>query len=193
VDFLERKTQAALIEAKKPFSWSPLLFVFWLRYPLIFSPLKLATNYAKRACRSSVNSIKIFFWRGIRLQLEDFQDYEAIAKRINKIRIDLRMTQGGFAEKLNITQTVVSQIETRKIKPSIKFLAALSIYTNISVDFILTGQEFTAIPNLENRKEEFLVKEKEVEIIAEVAARVAAETVIAILDESYISKKKRWA
>jgi len=127
------------------------------------------------------------------LQLEDFQDYEAIAKRIKKIRVDLRMTQEGFAKKLNVIQTVVSQIERVKIKPSIKFLASLAIESNTSVDFILTGREFEVIPNLENRKEETMTKEKEIEIYSGVAARVAAETVIGILNESYISKKKKWA
>lgn len=127
------------------------------------------------------------------MERKDFQDFNSIGKRVKEIREELRFNQTDFAKELNVTQTVVSEIERAESKPSIKFLVSLAFYKNITVDFILTGRSFPAMNNGFKKIEEPMTKEKEVEFYSGIAAKVAAQTVIGFLDERYVTKKNRSA
>jgi len=115
------------------------------------------------------------------------QDFNAIGERIKTIREKLKMSQQEFSNALNVTQTVVSEIELGKRKPSIKFLFSLALYRNISVDFILTGRDFEK----KKTKDEISTAEirKTLRILTdgmEVLKKRDAE-----IDKRYASQKKR--
>ena len=67
-----------------------------------------------------------------------------IGKRIRAIREDFfEETRSIFANRCNLTETHVGQIERGEIMPSVKTFAKISKSTDISVDYILfgTGEE----------------------------------------------------
>ena len=61
------------------------------------------------------------------------------------------LTQASFADKLNISQNYLSQIETESVKPSIEFLFLIRQLCNVSIDHILTGEEAQTLSFIRNQ------------------------------------------
>jgi len=71
-------------------------------------------------------------------------DLQGVKSRITRLRGSLSKKQ--FSENVNMNPSYLSQIENPEDsqKPSIEALVAISQYCNVSVDFILTGREYTS-------------------------------------------------
>ena len=63
-----------------------------------------------------------------------------VGKNIKKHRMELGMTQGQLAEKLNVTRQALSNWENSKTQPSIETLTALSSLFGISVETLIYGK-----------------------------------------------------
>lgn len=66
-----------------------------------------------------------------------FVDYYAIGQRIRKYRRALNLSQEALAERINISTTHMSHIETGNTKMSLPVLAAIAAALNVSTDSIL--------------------------------------------------------
>lgn len=60
-------------------------------------------------------------------------------KEIRKLR---GLNQQKVAMDLNITREALSHYENGKREPSIAMLIKMSIYYNVSIDYLITGKEF---------------------------------------------------
>jgi len=69
----------------------------------------------------------------------------AIAARIKLLRGEV--SQRDFGKLLGYRQTIISEIETGRVKPSVEFLLILSEKCNVSVDWILKGDRPQALKN----------------------------------------------
>ena len=63
-----------------------------------------------------------------------------IGKRVRKIRIDNRLSQNEFADKLNVSRSTLMLIEQGNRKINIKILEALKTKYCVSTDWILFGE-----------------------------------------------------
>ena len=61
-------------------------------------------------------------------------------KNIRKIR---NLNQQKVAMDLNISREALSYYENGKREPSLELLLAMSNYYNVSINYLITGQEFT--------------------------------------------------
>ncbi len=59
------------------------------------------------------------------------------------IREQKNYSQLKVATDLNISREAISYYETGRRNPDIQMLIALSKYFNVSIDFLITGKEFT--------------------------------------------------
>ena len=64
-----------------------------------------------------------------------------IAARAKKLRGDI--SQKEFANRLGFSQNYICQIENSQVKPSLDILFAMSRYSRVSIDYILTGENFS--------------------------------------------------
>ncbi len=60
-------------------------------------------------------------------------------KRVRKLR---NLNQQKIAMDLNISREVISYYENGKRNPDIHMLKTLSQYFNVSIDFLINGEEF---------------------------------------------------
>lgn len=67
---------------------------------------------------------------------------QEVARRIKALRGD--RSQLEFSYKLNVSQNYMSQMENAKVKPSIETLFSISQYCDVSIDYILTGRDYTS-------------------------------------------------
>ncbi len=63
-------------------------------------------------------------------------------KGLKKIRKERNLNQLKVAMDLNISREALSHYENGKRDPSIDMLKALSKYFNVSIDFLINGEEF---------------------------------------------------
>lgn len=70
-----------------------------------------------------------------------FVDYYAIGQRIRKYRRALNLSQEALAERINISTTHMSHIETGNTKMSLPVLAAIAATLNVSTDSILFDEK----------------------------------------------------
>jgi transcriptional regulator with XRE-family HTH domain len=68
-----------------------------------------------------------------------FIDKREIGQRIKQIRGSL--SQKDFADKLNVVQSYIGQIEVGKTKPSLELLISICDNYDVSIDWILIGEE----------------------------------------------------
>ena len=73
---------------------------------------------------------------------------------IKKIRKSLKLTQMDFASKLEVTQTHLSQIESGKNNPSVKFLERVSFEFGIPLP-VMMFYSLTEYSVSENKREAF--------------------------------------
>lgn len=70
-------------------------------------------------------------------------DYALIGKRIREIRESTKFTQEILAELSDLSTVYISNIENNKKKPSLESLIKISNALGITVDELLTGNQFT--------------------------------------------------
>ncbi|MBR5239809.1 MAG: helix-turn-helix transcriptional regulator [Clostridia bacterium] len=63
-------------------------------------------------------------------------------KGLKKIRKERNLNQLKVAMDLNISREALSHYENGKRQPSIEMLNKLSRYFNVSIDFLINGEEF---------------------------------------------------
>ena len=63
-------------------------------------------------------------------------------KGLKKIRKERNLNQLKVAMDLNISREALSHYENGKRDPSIEMLKALSKYFNVSIDYLINGEEF---------------------------------------------------
>lgn len=61
---------------------------------------------------------------------------------LKKIRKEKKYSQLKVAMDLNISRETLSYYENGKRNPDIQFLRTLSNYFNVSIDFLINGEEF---------------------------------------------------
>ena len=69
-----------------------------------------------------------------------------IGNQIKKIRKKLGLTQKELSTKLGITQSTLSDIEINRFKPSFEIISKLAKEYNVSLYFLLLGDEEMFLP-----------------------------------------------
>lgn len=64
-------------------------------------------------------------------------------KGLKQIRKERKLNQLKVAMDLNISREVLSYYENGKREPSIDILNKLSKYFNVSIDYLINGEEFS--------------------------------------------------
>ncbi len=64
-------------------------------------------------------------------------------KGLKKIRKERKLSQLKVAMDLNISRESLSHYENNKREPSIELLNKMSEYFNVSIDYLINGEEFT--------------------------------------------------
>ena len=62
-------------------------------------------------------------------------------QRLNELRRQAGLTQEGLADLLGVTRQAVQKWESGASRPDLENLAALARYFNVSLDYLVTGQE----------------------------------------------------
>lgn len=62
---------------------------------------------------------------------------------LRKIRKERKLNQQKVAMDLNISRESLSYYENGKREPSLSLLIQMSEYFNVSVNYLITGEEFT--------------------------------------------------
>ena len=63
-------------------------------------------------------------------------------KGLRQIRISKNLNQQKVAMDLNISREALSHYETGRREPSLDMLKKLSAYFNVSIDYLINGEEF---------------------------------------------------
>ena len=63
-------------------------------------------------------------------------------KGLREIRKNKKLNQLQVAMALNISREALSHYETGKREPSLSLLVQISKYFNVSIHFLITGEEF---------------------------------------------------
>lgn len=61
-------------------------------------------------------------------------------QRVAYLRGKLQLNQANFSAKLNVSRSYLADIESGRTEPSFNFLRALLVSTDVSSDWILTGE-----------------------------------------------------
>ncbi len=77
---------------------------------------------------------------------DDMLDYSAIGRKISHYRKNKQYTQAFLAEKLDVSESYMSQVECGKAEVSLKRLAQISDILNIDITTLLSDTN----PNSEN-------------------------------------------
>ncbi len=64
-------------------------------------------------------------------------------KGLKEIRKSKHLNQQKVALDLNISREALSHYENGKREPSLAMLCKMSDYFNVSIDYLITGKEFT--------------------------------------------------
>ncbi|MBR5247255.1 MAG: helix-turn-helix transcriptional regulator [Clostridia bacterium] len=72
--------------------------------------------------------------------MKDFKNNGLIGLKI--LRKQRKLNQQKVAMDLNISREVISHYENGKRNPDIQMLKILSNYFNVSIDFLINGEEF---------------------------------------------------
>ena len=64
-------------------------------------------------------------------------------KGLKEIRKLKKLNQQKVAMDLNISREALSHYENGKREPSLSMLVAMSKYFNVSINYLITGEEFT--------------------------------------------------
>lgn len=64
-------------------------------------------------------------------------------KGLREIRKQRKLNQQKVAMDLNISREALSYYENGKREPSLSLLVSMSEYFNVSINYLITGKEFT--------------------------------------------------
>ena len=64
-------------------------------------------------------------------------------KGLKEIRKERKFSQMKVAMDLNISREALSHYENDKREPSIELLNKMSAYFNVSIDYLINGEDFT--------------------------------------------------
>lgn len=78
----------------------------------------------------------------------DNNSYILLAERIKKVRTDLHLTQQEFADRISVSRSFVSRMESGKEKPSNSLLKLIALEFDVSTDWLENGQGTMEISNL---------------------------------------------
>lgn len=70
----------------------------------------------------------------------DNNSYTSLADRIKKVRTDLHLTQQGFADRISVSRSFVSRMESGKEKPSNSLLKLIALEFDVSTDWLENGK-----------------------------------------------------
>lgn len=84
-------------------------------------------------------------------------NYISIGNKVQKIRRSLGMTQEVLAEKINVTPTHISRIETGTSSPSLQTLVDICNVLEITIDELM--QESLAVSSNMNRRLETILSD----------------------------------
>lgn len=63
-------------------------------------------------------------------------------ERVKQLRIDMGLSQGELAKKINTTQRKVSYWETGKIEPSLKDLCDIALFFSVTTDYLIGLKDY---------------------------------------------------
>ena len=66
-------------------------------------------------------------------------DLKECGKRIQQLHKERELTQEQLAEKLNVSQNTIAKIESGLRRPSIDFLLEISVFFNVSTNYLVFG------------------------------------------------------
>ncbi|MBQ8982085.1 MAG: helix-turn-helix transcriptional regulator [Lachnospiraceae bacterium] len=79
----------------------------------------------------------------------------AFKDNLKKIRTECDITQEELAKYLNVTRPTIAGYEARGKEPDYKTLIMISDYFHVSIDYLLTGQDYSGNINNVNTDEEY--------------------------------------
>lgn len=79
-------------------------------------------------------------------------------KRLKELRANAGLTQKELANSLNVTQTAITYWENEKREPSLDMIAKIADYFNVSVESLLTKDEYTQLEEYEQKQREEAAK-----------------------------------
>lgn len=89
--------------------------------------------------------------RGIIKKFEKFYGETVMCmKGLRLVRKARHLSQQQVAFDLNITREALSHYENGRREPSLDILVKMSLYFNKSIDFLITGKEFSKKDNTQN-------------------------------------------
>lgn len=71
---------------------------------------------------------------------EELDSIFLLGKRVARIREELNLSQGAFAEILNLNVAYISLLENGKARPGIKFVFNISSKFNVDPNYLLNGE-----------------------------------------------------
>lgn len=92
-------------------------------------------------------------------------DYKAIGRRISKHRKNISMTQAVLAEKLEVSESFISQVERGNAKVSLSRLYQIAEILNIDIALLVSNigsiENGTAVSEIDEIIKEWSEKDKE--------------------------------
>lgn len=87
---------------------------------------------------------------------------EELGNRLRAIRKNLKLTQSGFAKKINVLYETISKYETGKVLPCSQFLSKLYHAYNVDINWLITGKGsmFLGVNSSYSKNLTSIVKEK---------------------------------
>lgn len=70
-----------------------------------------------------------------------------LGDRLKKLRAARGLSQQELSDKLNITRGTYAHYEVNKRQPDYETLKKISDFFNVSIDYLITGNEFTNSPD----------------------------------------------
>ena len=101
-------------------------------------------------------------------------DYKIIGKRIQKARLNAKLTQEQLVEKLQISTNYLSKVETGREKPNLEMLDRICSNLDVSLSYLLTGVSEESAAYMQNDIVEILSKcsPSKVKLIYDIALRI---------------------
>lgn len=97
-------------------------------------------------------------------------DYRAIGKRVKSARINAHLTQEELCEKINMSLSHISNIETGNTKLSLPALLEISNALSVSVDYLLCDNNTQTVVVFQNELQKLVAdcNYREIQIITEI-------------------------
>lgn len=80
-----------------------------------------------------------------------------LSKTLKKLRQQRKITQEQLANEIKIDRSSIAKYESTNSMPSIEVLLSLRNYFNVTLDYLLTGQEQVAASDLYGEQEKDLI------------------------------------